>query len=82
MLVDTDGDFSKIISNFIDAGVDGFLPIVVNAGMDIVAVRRQFPNLKFIGRRLARSRSMRSSAEFCRWYDRAGISLVPTTKSH
>lgn len=49
VFVDTDGDFSKIIPNFIAAGVDGFLPMDVNAGMDIVAVRRQYPNLKFIG---------------------------------
>ena len=32
-----------------DAGVDGFLPMDVNAGMDIVEVRKQFPKLKFIG---------------------------------
>lgn len=49
VFVDTDGDFKKIIPNFIAAGVDGFLPMDVNAGMDIVAVRKEFPNLKFIG---------------------------------
>ena len=49
VFVDTDGDFCKIIPNFIAAGVDGFLPMDVNAGMDIVAVRKQFPPLKFIG---------------------------------
>lgn len=49
VIVDTDGEFSKIIPNFMAAGVDGFLPMDVNAGMDIVAVRRQFPTLKFIG---------------------------------
>ena len=49
VIVDTDGDFKKIIPNFIAAGVDGFLPMDVNAGMDIVAVRKEFPNLKFIG---------------------------------
>ena len=49
VFVDTDGDFAMIIPNFIDAGVDGFLPMDVNAGMDIVAVRRRFPRLKFIG---------------------------------
>lgn len=49
VFVDTDGCFSKIIPHFIAAGVDGFLPMDVNAGMDIVAVRRQFPQLKFIG---------------------------------
>lgn len=49
IFVDTDGDFSRIIPNFVEAGVDGFLPMDVNAGMDIVEVRRQFPGLKFIG---------------------------------
>ena len=49
IFVDTDGEFSKLIPNFIEAGVDGFLPLDVNAGMDIVKVRRDFPNLKFIG---------------------------------
>ena len=49
VFVDTDGDFKKLIPNFIEAGVEGFLPMDVNAGMDIVAVRKEFPNLKFIG---------------------------------
>jgi hypothetical protein len=49
VFVDTDGDFKKLIPNFIKAGVDGFLPMDVNAGMDIVAVRNEFPDLKFIG---------------------------------
>lgn len=49
VFVDTDGEFTKLIPNFMDAGVDGFLPMDVNAGMNIVAVREQFPTLKFIG---------------------------------
>lgn len=49
VFVDTDGDFKTLIPNFIAAGVDGFLPMDVNAGMDIVAVRKEFPTLKFIG---------------------------------
>lgn len=49
VFVDTDGCFDLIIPNFIEAGVDGFLPMDVNAGMDIVAVRKRFPQLKFIG---------------------------------
>lgn len=49
VFVDTDGDFRQIIPDFAAAGVDGFLPMDVNAGMDIVEVRRQFPGLKFIG---------------------------------
>lgn len=49
VLVDTDGDFTKLIPNFIRAGIEGFLPMDVNAGMDIVAVRQSYPDLKFIG---------------------------------
>ena len=49
VFVDTDGDFMKLIPEFIDSGVDGFLPMDVNAGMDIAAVRGRFPNLKFVG---------------------------------
>lgn len=49
IFVDTDGDFRILIPNFLEAGVDGFLPVDVNAGMDIVEVRKQFPNIKFIG---------------------------------
>lgn len=49
VFVDTDGDFRLLIPNFMAAGVDGFLPMDVNAGMDIVAVRESFPTLKFMG---------------------------------
>lgn len=49
VFIDTDGDFEALIPNFIKAGVDGFLPMDVNAGMDIVKVRKKFPKLKFIG---------------------------------
>jgi hypothetical protein len=49
IFVDTDGDFSMLIPNFMKAGIDGFVPMDVNAGMDIVKVRNDFPTLKFIG---------------------------------
>ncbi|MGI6007479.1 MAG: uroporphyrinogen decarboxylase family protein [Ruminococcus sp.] len=49
IFVDTDGDFTRLIPNFTSAGVDGFLPVDVNAGVDIVDVRRRFPDVKFIG---------------------------------
>jgi hypothetical protein len=49
VLVDTDGDFTALIPNFMKAGIDGFLPMDVHGGMDIVAVRKKFPTLKFIG---------------------------------
>lgn len=49
IFVDTDGDFRLLIPNFMAAGVEGFLPVDVNAGVDIVDVRREFPTLKFMG---------------------------------
>lgn len=49
VFTDTDGDFRKLIPNFMDAGIEGFLPMDVNAGMDIVQVRKEFPHLRFIG---------------------------------
>ena len=49
VLVDTDGDFRRLVPNFIDVGVDGFLPMDVNAGMDIVSLREEHPRLQFIG---------------------------------
>ena len=49
VFVDTDGDFDLMIPHFMAAGVDGFLPMDVNAGMDIVKEREKFPTLKFIG---------------------------------
>ncbi len=49
VFVDTDGDFRRLIPNFRRVGVDGFLPVDVNAGVDIVAVREQYPDVPFIG---------------------------------
>lgn len=49
IFVDTDGDFMMLIPRFMEAGVDGFLPMDVNAGMDILKVREAFPRLKIIG---------------------------------
>jgi hypothetical protein len=49
VLVDTDGDFRRLVPNFLSVGVDGFLPMDVNAGMDIVSVREEYPRLQFIG---------------------------------
>lgn len=49
VFVDTDGDFMKMIPNFLEAGVEGFLPMDVNAGMDILKVRERFPRVRIIG---------------------------------
>jgi hypothetical protein len=49
IFVDTDGEFEMLIPYFMEVGVDGFLPMDVKAGMDIVEIRKKFPTLKFIG---------------------------------
>jgi uroporphyrinogen decarboxylase len=42
VLVDSDGDVSKMIPIFLEAGVDAMFPFEVQAGMDVVKVREQF----------------------------------------
>jgi len=49
VFMDTDGDFTMLIPEIMGAGLDGFLPIDVNSGVDIVKVREQYPTLKFFG---------------------------------
>lgn len=49
VFLDTDGDFTLMVPNILKAGIDGILPVDVNAGVDIVKVREQFPTLKFFG---------------------------------
>ena len=49
VFMDTDGDFTPLIPNIMAAGLDGMLPVDVNAGVDIVKVREQYPTLKFFG---------------------------------
>lgn len=40
--VDTDGDLSKLIPLFVECGVDALMPFEVQAGMDIVKIRKDF----------------------------------------
>jgi uroporphyrinogen decarboxylase len=42
ILVDTDGDFEVLIPIFLEAGIQGFGPIEVAAGMDPVRLRREY----------------------------------------
>ncbi len=49
ILVDTDGDCSKLISLFMEGGVTAIYPWEVAANMDVVEVRKQFPKLQMIG---------------------------------
>jgi uroporphyrinogen decarboxylase len=47
--VDTDGNCASLIPGFIRAGVSGLYPFEAQAGMDIVAVRKTFPELLIFG---------------------------------
>lgn len=42
VLVDTDGDFAALLPLFLEAGVDGFGPIEIAAGMDPLQLRQQY----------------------------------------
>ena len=48
-IVDSDGDVSAMVPWFEAVGVDGFLPLERQAGIDIVALRRKHPRLRMIG---------------------------------
>ena len=47
--IDTDGNIEGLISWFTDIGIEGFLPLERQAGVDIVKLRRIYPQLKVIG---------------------------------
>lgn len=49
VIVDSDGDISSAIPWFIDAGIEGALPLERRAGVDICALRSSFPGFLFIG---------------------------------
>lgn len=47
--VDTDGDCTALVPWFQEVGMRGFLPLERQAGVDLVALRRQYPDLLMIG---------------------------------
>jgi hypothetical protein len=49
VIVDSDGDISEAIPWFIDAGIEGVLPLERQAGVDVGALRERFPKFLFIG---------------------------------
>jgi hypothetical protein len=48
-IVDSDGDISRPAFWFERAGLDGILPLERQAGVDIAALRREHPRMRFIG---------------------------------
>jgi len=42
IVVDTDGDCTKMLPIYLECGANGFYPFEVQAGMDIVAIRKEY----------------------------------------
>jgi hypothetical protein len=49
ILVDTDGDCTKLIAPMMEGGVTGLYPFEVQAGMDVAKIREAFPRLQILG---------------------------------
>lgn len=49
IMVDSDGDISKLIPLWIEGGVTALLPFEVMAGMDVIEVAKQYPKLQILG---------------------------------
>ena len=48
-IVDTDGNVSELIPLFIEAGMTGMYPFEVQAGNDILNIRKDYPKLQIFG---------------------------------
>jgi uroporphyrinogen decarboxylase len=49
ILLDTDGDCNSLIPLYVEVGVTGMYPFETLCGMDIVKVRKEYPNLQMMG---------------------------------
>jgi len=49
VIVDSDGDITKLIPWLINAGVDGILPLERQAGTDVNILTKQYPDFLFVG---------------------------------
>lgn len=49
LMVDTDGDARRLMPLFIEAGVNAMYPFEVQSGMDVRAMRQQYPRLMMQG---------------------------------
>ena len=47
--IDTDGDVTLLVPWYAELGVDGFLPLERQAGVDGMALRQKYPRLRMIG---------------------------------
>jgi hypothetical protein len=49
VLVDSDGDITRMAPWLLDVGIEGVYPLERQAGVDVAALRRQFPSLLMMG---------------------------------
>lgn len=49
VIVDSDGDITEAVPWFLNVGVDGFFPLERQSGVDIPALREEYPDLLFLG---------------------------------
>lgn len=49
VIMDSDGDISRMIPWMQRSGIDGVLPLERQAGVDVCALREQYPDFLFIG---------------------------------
>lgn len=49
IFVDSDGDVTQLIPQWIEGGVTGVLPFEVASGLDLASIARQYPELQMIG---------------------------------
>ena len=49
ILVDTDGNVDELIPLFLESGLTGMYPFEIQAGNDIVAIRKQYPKMQILG---------------------------------
>jgi len=49
IIVDSDGDVTKLIPLWLEGGVTGLLPFEVQSGMDVVKLGEMFPTLQIVG---------------------------------
>ena len=49
ILVDTDGNCEELIPLFLDAGINGIYPMEANDGMDLISIRKKYPDLQIMG---------------------------------
>lgn len=49
IIVDSDGNIEELIPLFMDCKITGILPFEIAAGMNLIKIRKKFPNLQIIG---------------------------------